>query len=793
MASNDRLMLELYMAENKKFVDSQTFLRDRHLRAEEFAHLGHWQYFVADNILITSDEMNRIFGHNPETYRMSLDDGVNACHPDDLDRVNSAFDVAMKTGKTFDYTHRIVKTDGELRTIHAKTEFELREDGQILSMFGVIQDVTMLKHTEEKLRKSEQALTHHIQNTPLGYISWDKNFICTDWNKSAEIIFGFRAEEAIGRHAEELIVLAENRDEVDSIFKSLLAQTGGSHSTNKNISKDGIFLVCEWYNTPTIDADNVVTGVTSLILNITEKRAAENRAAVSEDALIRAEAVANSGHWSWNVETQKVDWSSQCFRIFGRDPKTWVPTGDNFREDMPQEDRDRLEKENSAGFESGKPFATVYRYYRSGLRDQEIWVEASCDFVRNESGEIVEMVGFVQDITDRKNLEEQLRQSQKMQAVGQLTGGIAHDFNNILGIVLGNLEIIQRLPPGDSRITSRIDVAKKNTERGADITRKLLGFSRKDVHVVKTTDINGSINNLIALVTKSLTVAIDVNTNLSDNLWAVEIDPGDFEDAILNLALNAHDAMAGSGTLTIATENKTLDEDFVERNPQSATGNFIMVSICDTGAGMTDNVKVRAFEPFFTTKDVGKGTGLGLSMVYGFVERSGGFILINSEIGNGTDFHLYIPRVISNEAGKDETEIGTDHLPRGHEKILIVDDEADLRYVAAFNLDELGYTTFTAEDGPSALKVLEQERDIDLLFSDVVMPNKIDGHELAQMAQELAPDLKILLASGHAGKRATIYMGDDEVFCELTRSLLGKPYSISEMANAIRKALDEEL
>ncbi|MEH6403925.1 MAG: ATP-binding protein [Sneathiella sp.] len=396
------------------------------------------------------------------------------------------------------------------------------------------------------------------------------------------------------------------------------------------------------------------------------------------------------------------------------------------------------------------------------------------------------------DITERKFLEEQVRRSQKMEAVGQLTGGIAHDFNNILGIILGNLEIITKLPPSDSRIYDRAQQAKQSVERGADITRKLLSFSRKELHHVQATAVNVLIETLLSLIAKSLTVSIEIKTHLADTLWTVDMDPGDFEDAILNLALNARDAMPDGGTLSIATENKVLNEEFVKQNSNATNTDYVRVSIEDTGAGMTDETKDRIFEPFFTTKDKGKGTGLGLSMVYGFVERSGGFLKIESKVGAGTTFNLYFPRSANQETNLIETTNAQDELPQGTEKILIVDDEKGLRDVAAFVLEELGYKTLVAGDGTAALKILEQERDIDLLFTDVVMPNLIDGYELAQRAHKLVPDLNILLTSGYTSKRPTIENSADEFLIGLTKRLLNKPYSTSEMAIAIRKGLDEK-
>jgi len=411
----------------------------------------------------------------------------------------------------------------------------------------------------------------------------------------------------------------------------------------------------------------------------------------------------------------------------------------------------------------------------------------------DQGGEFKGYRGSTTDVTEQKSLEMQLHQSRRLEAVGQLTGGIAHDFNNILGIVSGNLEIVQSLPPDDSRIPHRLDVAIKSINRGAEITRKLLGFSRKNPHELQFVDLNVSVNNLIDLITKSLTVSIEVKTDLADGLSPVKIDPGDFDDVILNLALNARDAMPDGGKLTIETENKKLGKKFVQRNSQAVIGNFVLVSIRDTGTGMTENVADKIFEPFFTTKEVGKGTGLGLSMVYGFVERCGGFITIDSEIGRGTTFHLFIPQAGNNETDLTVPDISNGDLPTGDEKILIVDDEEDLRNIAAYNLGELGYKTICSEDGPSALKMLEQEPYIDLLFSDVVMPNDMNAYELAQKAHKSHPHLKMLLTSGYDKNLSDINNIDDPFLIKLNTTQLKKPYSVSELAVAVRRALDEEL
>ena len=405
---------------------------------------------------------------------------------------------------------------------------------------------------------------------------------------------------------------------------------------------------------------------------------------------------------------------------------------------------------------------------------------------------LVTMVIFV--ITAKKVNEaaRHLNQAQKMETVGLLTGGIAHDFNNILGIVLGTLELLQRRVAGDPGMSAQIQKAIHGTQRGVSITRKLLGFSRQDAGAVKLTKVNAFIDSLRELIARSLTPSIKVEQNLTADLWPVEINPGDFEDVILNLALNARDAMPDGGTLVIETANKILDEAYARRNPSARAGEFVMVSLSDTGAGMTDEVREKIFEPFFTTKEQGKGTGLGLSMVYGFVQRSGGHIIVYSEVGEGTSFHLYLPRAREKASGDEEPVDIPDGPPsRGSECILVVDDEQDLVDLAATILESLGYKTFCASDGEQALKLLEDHEEIDLMFSDVIMPGRLDGYKLALAARKISPALKILLTSGFTKKREESLRGESAV-AELTGNLLSKPYTLSELAAGIRRTLDQE-
>lgn len=394
----------------------------------------------------------------------------------------------------------------------------------------------------------------------------------------------------------------------------------------------------------------------------------------------------------------------------------------------------------------------------------------------------------VSDVTERKSTEQQLRQLRKMDAVGQLTDGIAHDFNNLLGIVIGNLELLKGAV-SEPRARAFVENALQGAERGASLTRNLLGLSRAAPAATETAVVNDIIANMIELIAKSLTAAVRVETHLDDDLWPVEMDTAEFENALLNLALNARDAMPGGGLLVIETANRHVDDAYVARNPGSRSGDFAMLAVSDTGTGMSPEVIEKVFEPFFTTKPKGQGTGLGLSTVYGFVRRAGGHIKVYSEAGRGTTFRIYLPRAAIGSVAAELVSL-PDHLPRGTETILVVDDEEALVEVAVAYLEELGYTVLSAADGREALEILRDNPDVDLLFTDVVMPGDVDGYRLAVDAIKAHPNVKVLLTSGFSGRREALANGDDKIAVRLARNLLSKPYSRSELALSVRRTLD---
>ncbi len=389
-------------------------------------------------------------------------------------------------------------------------------------------------------------------------------------------------------------------------------------------------------------------------------------------------------------------------------------------------------------------------------------------------------------IEAREAAETQVRQIQKMESIGQLTGGIAHDFNNMLAIVIGSLDLAKRRLTSDpAKVGTYLDNAREGADRAAQLTARLLAFSRQQPLAPSPTDANKLVSGMSEMLRRTLGEPVRVETVLAGGLWRCYVDPTQLENALLNLAVNARDAMPEGGRLTIETQNAHLDDDYARGHEEVEAGQYVCVCVSDTGTGMTKEVIERAFDPFFTTKSVGKGTGLGLSQVFGFLKQSGGHIKIYSEIGEGTTIRLYLPRWFGVERGSETGPESMD-LPLGaaDEFILVVEDEMRVRHMSVDALRELGYTVIQASNANQALEQLRQQPRIDLLFTDVVMPD-MNGRRLAELARELRSDLKVLYTTGYT-RNAVVHNG----MLDPGVAFLPKPFTMDQLARKVREVLD---
>ena len=501
---------------------------------------------------------------------------------------------------------------------------------------------------------------------------------------------------------------------------------------------------------------------------------------LAEDSLQLALDAAGMGNWQLDVATGTAWRSLRHDQIFGYAEGAPAWTLAHAIEHFVQEDREavvdafsRAEATGSLDFEK-----RIRRASDGAVRI--LRVEGRT--YRSE-GRPVRIAGVVTDVTDRRLLEEQLRQSQKMEAVGQLTGGLAHDFNNLLTGITGSLEILQtRVTQGrHAEIDRYVAAAQGACKRAAALTHRLLAFSRQQTLDPKPTDVNRLIAGMEELISRTIGPAVALEVIAAGGLWCTLVDPNQLENALLNLAINARDAMPDGGRLTIEAGNKWLDERNA-RERDLPPGQYVSICVSDTGTGMTRDVMARAFDPFFTTKPLGMGTGLGLSMIYGFARQSGGQVRIYSEIDRGTMVCLYLPRHLGQDQREDEGS--TTAAPRAEqgETVLVVDDEPTVRMLVTEVLEELGYTAIEASDSPSGLKVLQSSVRIDLLVTDVGLPGGMNGRQLAEVARAQRPDLKVLFITGYA-ENAVLNHGHLAVGMHV----LTKPFSMVGLARRIKE------
>lgn len=505
-------------------------------------------------------------------------------------------------------------------------------------------------------------------------------------------------------------------------------------------------------------------------------------------ALTRLEFATEAGGigiWDWDEETDNLKWDDRMLKLYGISREDFTGSIDDFRNRVDPADMERLEREGQRALRALESYQCDFTITRASDGKKRLIAEHCAPLVDPTTGH-THLIGIDRDVTEQREQEEQLRQAQKMEAVGQLTGGVAHDLNNLLTVVLGNLELLQEHEAAESKQMEFLNAAIKATTRGATLIDQLLSFSRRAVLLPEVLNINDTVLGVVEMLGHSLPETIDLKLELAEEMWRARFDRNQFENALLNLSLNARDTMPDGGTLTIETSRATIaEDDAIGRDLGLAPGNYVLVAASDTGSGMDQRVALRAFDPFFTTKSVGKGSGLGLSMVYGFMKQSGGAAQIDSAPGAGTRVSLYFPGHCPGRMRTEATAAAEAPRARPGERVLVVEDEDAVREVVVATVSQLGYEVSQASNGTEALSMLETDRRYNVLLSDLVMPGGLSGGALAEKARALNPGLAVLFMSGYV----TL---DQYQINDLTEDdlLLSKPISRSQLAQTLRTVLD---
>jgi PAS domain S-box-containing protein len=613
------------------------------------------------------------------------------------------------------------------------------------------------------------------------------------WNAGAERLKGYSAEEIIGKPFSAFYT-PEDRDKgLPGDALAAARDTGRFHSEGWRVRKDGTRFWALVVIDTIRDESGQLVGFAKVTRDITERHQAQLDLLESERRYRRlVDAVVDYAIFQLDPSGNVTTWNPGAQRIKGYAPSEII--GSHFSQFYTSEDLELgiPKRALAQAAETGRFEAEGWRLRKGGSR---FWASVVIDRIVDDAGNLLGFAKVTRDLTERKKAQDELRSvqeqlvaSQKLEAVGQLSGGIAHDFNNLLMIVLGNIETAERHSrhlPGSVNIQRALTNAKRGAQRAAALTSRLLAFSRRQALDPKPVDLNSFLNGLQDFLQRTLGEGIEVQTVGSAGLWQIEVDTNHLESAIINLCINARDAMPKGGKLTVEAVNVSADEDYCRTNPELSPGQYVVLCVTDTGSGMSSDVLNHAFEPFFTTKEPGQGTGLGLSQVYGFVKQSGGHVKIYSELGHGTSIRMYFPRSYgSNVSTEVEYE---EAVPEGEklETILVVEDDADLRAYVSDALRDLNYRVISAPSAQSALTTLLQDTPrIDLLLTDVVMPG-INGRELGRRALQIRPGLKILYMTGYS-RNAVVHQGRLEEGVDL----LEKPISLAKLALRVREMLD---
>ncbi len=740
----------------------------------EYGSNGKWYYI--------SPKIRETLGYAPEDFLANSSLWFDLLHPDDRARVVAAEEEAAKSGGPFQHEYRLKDRAGRYRWFHDDGVSLPHEPGAVCLVHGILYDIHERKMMEIALREGEERLSLALGGSGISLWDYDcvtgRVFMDDEW---LAMLGGERKITLTTIREMEALIHPDDRERVrGEVIQSLKGKKDLYSEDHRVRNCHGDYV---WIHSSgrvvERSADGRAVRAIGTHRDISERQQREAALRESEQLLSQALAAAHMGAWRWDAATNSTSWDANERKLLGVSDTHQASLASVIELIVP-EDRDKFTEAVDRCSKTGEFYKQEFRIMRP---DGHIrWLADHGEPEFDATGQVVGFRGVIRDITEERELEEQLRRAQRMESIGQLASGVAHDFNNLLMVIRGNTEYLLEHAAEGSVFQKNSEAILRATDRAAGITRQLLAFSRKQVVQPRVVEFGSAVNETTNLVRSLLGPSIQLDVKLPTEPLRVLADSGQLEQVVLNLVLNARDAMPQGGTISVSVERVAANADVLRRHIERKDRDYILLTVHDTGIGMDEATRERIFEPFFTTKEIGKGTGLGLATVYGIVDQCQGWITVESSPAQGATFHVFLPEAAAAEQIEPPAVAGT---LRGNETLLVVDDEEAIRELATVFLGGQGYRVISASSGEEALELIRRHSEpIHALITDALMPG-MGGMTLAKRLRELLPATKVLFISGFAE--------DTGILSELPRAgedYLQKPFGLKELAEKVRRLLN---
>lgn len=782
------------ITEQKQAAETLRISQENMATAQRIAHFGSWERELdvrtasenaseTDSPLHWSDEMYRIAGLPAGGPPMTLGRFLAMVPEEDRQAILQAASTALENRSEYSIEHRLIRPDGTVRLVHERAQLIFASpDGPPVKWVGIAHDITEQRQAEASHRASEERFQEMADKIGEVFYNYDAlNHRLVYANQAYERISGIPRETV---YADPFSYLNAIHPEDFPLAEEALHLQMAGQETNREfriIRPDGEIRWVHEHGVPVLNSAGQVERIVGTARDITEGKLAEEKIRQSEERFRLLAKATNDAIWDWSFTTETIWWNEVFETLFGYTPRDTGNGIEFWHRHLHPEDREGTIASIRRAIDSGDwSWSREYRFERKDGRYAHVLDRGY--IIRDDEGNAVRMIGSMSDQTERKQMEQQILRVQRMESLGTLAGGISHDLNNVLAPILMSIEILQ-LQETQQHKLNILKTIEASARRGADMVKQVLSFARGIEGQEVELQISHQIKQVEKIANETFLKNIQVRSNIPSDLWPVQGDPTQIHQVLLNLCVNARDAMPNGGTLILSARNCTLDHQYVAMHGEAQPGPYVMVQVEDTGNGMTPEILERIFEPFFTTKELGKGTGLGLSTTLAIIRGHGGFIQVHSQPGRGTRFDVCLPAVADAEAGEDEAP-AEELIPGEGESILVIDDEDAVRDITQQTLEAFGYKVLTARDGAEAIGLYATHRaEISLVLTDMMMP-VMDGASIIRIITRMNPEAKIIAASGlnannMAAKAATAGV----------RHFIPKPYTAGALLKTVRQVL----